>query len=112
MTTRDAEHAGIAIVHQELMLVPELSVAANLALGRETGGGLFGRIDDDAIEAHARELLAKFGVERDIDPGRPSASSASASSRWSRSSARSSQDAKIRSSTSPPRRSPARRPIA
>jgi D-xylose transport system ATP-binding protein len=76
MTTRDAEEAGIAIVHQELMLVPELSVAANLALGRENGGrkrfgGLFGLVDDDAIEAHARGLLAKFGVERDIDPLAP-----------------------------------------
>ena len=72
MTTRDAEHAGIAIVHQELMLVPELSVAANLALGREQGGGtVFGLVDDDAIEARARELLAKFGVERDIDPRAP-----------------------------------------
>ena len=72
MTTRDAEHAGIAIVHQELMLVPELSVAANLVLGRENGrGGLLGLVDDDAIEASARKLLAKFGVERDIDPSAP-----------------------------------------
>ena len=79
MTTRDAEEAGIAIVHQELMLVPELSVAANFALGRENGGktrfggllGLVGLVDDDAIEAHARTLLAKFGVERDIDPSAP-----------------------------------------
>ncbi len=76
MTTRDAEEAGIAIVHQELMLVPELSVAANFALGRENGGktrfgGLLGLVDDDAIEAHARTLLAKFGVERDIDPSAP-----------------------------------------
>ena len=72
MTTRDAEHAGIAIVHQELMLVPELSVASNLVLGREEGaGGIFGLVDDDAIEAHARKLIAKFGVERDIDPSAP-----------------------------------------
>jgi D-xylose transport system ATP-binding protein len=71
-TTRDAEHAGIAIVHQELMLVPELSVAANLALGREGGARtIFGLVDDDAIEASARKLLAKFGVERDIDPSAP-----------------------------------------
>ena len=76
-TTRDAEHAGIAIVHQELMLVPLLSVAANLALGREVTGtgsagtGIFSLIDDDAIEARARLLLAKFGVEREIDPSAP-----------------------------------------
>ena len=78
MTTRDAEHAGIAIVHQELMLVPELPVSANLVLGRENKGvrggmpqGLLGGIDDDAIESHARKLLAKFGVEGDIDPQAP-----------------------------------------
>ena len=75
-TTRDAEQAGIAIVHQELMLVPGLSVAANLSLGREGGRtpgvrSIFGLVDDDAIEARARELLGKFGVERDIDPSAP-----------------------------------------
>jgi ABC-type sugar transport system ATPase subunit len=71
-TTRDAEHAGIAIVHQELMLVPELSVAANLVLGRETSNaGIFGLVDDDVIEARACELLVKFGVEREIDPSAP-----------------------------------------
>ncbi len=80
-TTRDAEQAGIAIVHQELMLVPLLSVAANLALGRERAvvaaaseartASIFGLVDDDAIEARARELLAKFGVEREIDPSAP-----------------------------------------
>ncbi|RUT92624.1 ATP-binding cassette domain-containing protein, partial [Mesorhizobium sp. M7A.T.Ca.TU.009.02.1.1] len=32
---RDAEDAGIAIIHQELNLVPELSVADNIFLGRE-----------------------------------------------------------------------------
>ena len=34
-TTRDARRAGIAVVHQELSLVPEMSVADNLMLGRE-----------------------------------------------------------------------------
>ncbi|MCX7432662.1 MAG: ATP-binding cassette domain-containing protein [Planctomycetia bacterium] len=33
--TRDAEQAGIAIIHQELALVEDLSVAANVCLGRE-----------------------------------------------------------------------------
>ena len=32
---RDAERAGIAIIHQELNLVPELTVADNIFLGRE-----------------------------------------------------------------------------
>src|SRR6266536_6659949 len=34
-TLRDAEHHGIALIAQELALVPELSVEENLALGRE-----------------------------------------------------------------------------
>jgi len=63
-TTRDAEKAGVAIVHQELALVPELSVAANLALGHEPKGLL---LDDEAIELSARTLLAQFGVEKEID---------------------------------------------
>ncbi len=70
-TTRDAEKAGIAIVHQELMLVPELSVASNLVLGREPGPSMFSAIDDDALEARARDQLVKFGVEGDIDPAAP-----------------------------------------
>ncbi|MBS2013303.1 MAG: sugar ABC transporter ATP-binding protein [Deltaproteobacteria bacterium] len=69
-STRDAERAGIAIVHQELALVPELSVAANLALGHEPTHAL-GLLDDEAIELSARELLARFGVEDDVDPRVP-----------------------------------------
>ena len=34
-SVRDAERAGVAIIHQELNLVPELGVAANIFLGRE-----------------------------------------------------------------------------
>src|SRR5258708_3222397 len=33
--TRDAEHAGVSIIHQELNLVEQLSAAANIFLGRE-----------------------------------------------------------------------------
>src|SRR5262245_54170041 len=37
----DAENAGVAVIHQELALVPELSVAENVFLGREpTRAGL------------------------------------------------------------------------
>jgi ribose transport system ATP-binding protein len=35
--TRDAERAGVAIIHQELNLVDDLSVAANVFLGRGPG---------------------------------------------------------------------------
>ncbi len=36
MNVRDTEHAGIVIIHQELMLVPQLSVAENIYLGNES----------------------------------------------------------------------------
>ena len=70
-STADAREAGVAIVHQELMLVPEMTVAENLLLGREPRR--FGFVDDAALEAHARALLARFG-EDGIDVRAPVAS--------------------------------------
>ncbi|MCA1664139.1 MAG: sugar ABC transporter ATP-binding protein, partial [Myxococcales bacterium] len=66
-STADARRAGIAIVHQELMLVPEMTVAENLLLGREPRRfGRFGLVDDAALEARARALLERFG-EAELD---------------------------------------------
>lgn len=58
---RDAEEAGVAIIHQELNLVPELSVADNIFLGREPliGGVL---IDRRRMARAAERLLARLGV--------------------------------------------------
>ncbi|HEU0227942.1 MAG TPA: ATP-binding cassette domain-containing protein, partial [Arachidicoccus soli] len=39
-STKDAEDAGIAIIHQELNLVPHLSITENIFLGRELTNGL------------------------------------------------------------------------
>ena len=63
--TRDAEAAGIAIIHQELNLVEELSAAANIFLGREMRGAL-GLLNDRAMLAAAGELLKE--LECHIDP--------------------------------------------
>ena len=63
--TRAAEMAGIAIIHQELALVEDLSVAANIVLGREPRAAL-GLLDRKACERLAAELLA--GLESSIDP--------------------------------------------
>jgi ribose transport system ATP-binding protein len=57
--TRDAEAAGISIIHQELNLVEELSAAANIFLGREIRNR-FGWIDDRAMERAARDLLTEL----------------------------------------------------
>ncbi|MCD8352272.1 MAG: sugar ABC transporter ATP-binding protein [Planctomycetaceae bacterium] len=63
--TNAARDAGIAIIHQELNLCENLSVAANMFLGRESIGG-FGYLDDAAAEDKTREILHSLGL--DIDP--------------------------------------------
>jgi ribose transport system ATP-binding protein len=65
-SVRDAERAGVAIIHQELNLVPELSVAANIFLGREPLiAGLF--VDRRSAAAAARALLGRLGIDLDPD---------------------------------------------
>jgi D-xylose transport system ATP-binding protein len=64
---RAAEERGIALIAQELALVPELSVAENLFLGREPSR--FGLVRRDAMHEAARQALAHVGL--DIDPERP-----------------------------------------
>jgi len=65
--TREAQRAGIGIIHQELNLVEQLSAAANIFLGREklTRAGL---LDERAMEQAAGELLEE--LECRIDPTR------------------------------------------
>ena len=65
-STRDARSAGIATVHQELALVPHMTVAENLLLGREPTR--FGMVDGVRAHAMARDLLAKvLGPDHGID---------------------------------------------
>ncbi|MCY3004146.1 MAG: sugar ABC transporter ATP-binding protein [Planctomycetota bacterium] len=61
----EALRAGIAVVHQETHLVPQLSVAENLFLGRELRRGW--RLDWPAMRARARTSLAQLGLELDVD---------------------------------------------
>lgn len=63
--TRAAEAAGIAIIHQELALVEELTVAANVLLGREPRTRL-GLRDEAASRRRAADLLQS--LESTIDP--------------------------------------------
>ncbi|MER9198165.1 sugar ABC transporter ATP-binding protein [Mesorhizobium sp. M0159] len=63
---REAERAGIAIIHQELNLVPELSVADNIFLGREKLiAGLI--VDRKTSSRAAGTLLQRLGIELDPD---------------------------------------------
>jgi ribose transport system ATP-binding protein len=54
-----AEAAGIVLVHQEILLAPDLTVAQNLFLGRELTRGPM--VDDRAMNRRAAEVLAQVG---------------------------------------------------
>lgn len=62
--TREAEHAGIAIIHQELNLIPGLTVAENIFLGREPRS-VPGVIDGARLYAGAESILGRLGVRMD-----------------------------------------------
>jgi putative multiple sugar transport system ATP-binding protein len=59
---RDSEHVGIVIIHQELALVPYLSIAENIFLGNERRGR-GGLIDWNLANAEAGKLLASVGLD-------------------------------------------------
>ncbi|TFC90535.1 sugar ABC transporter ATP-binding protein [Cryobacterium sinapicolor] len=64
-TTRAAEDLGIATIHQELNLVPTMSIAENVMLGRmPTKHGL---VDRSALRNRARAALALIGLDVDVD---------------------------------------------
>ncbi len=57
----DSEHTGIIIIHQELALVPLLSIAENIFLGHETA--TYGVINWFESFARTGELLNKVGLK-------------------------------------------------
>ena len=63
-TPHEAQVAGIGTVYQEIDLLPNLSVAENIMLGREPRR--FGMIDGKGLRAKAAEALAELGLN--IDP--------------------------------------------
>lgn len=62
---RDSEAEGIAIIHQELALAPNLSILENIYLGRPIRAGL--GIDWKPMRDEATRLLAKVGLQENID---------------------------------------------
>jgi ribose transport system ATP-binding protein len=64
---RHAQRLGIRTIYQELNLVPPLSAAANIFLGKEPGR--WGLLDRRAAEGEAARLLGELGVS--VDPSRP-----------------------------------------
>ncbi len=63
--TKDAADKGIIIIHQELNLVPYLSIAENIFMGREPLNR-FGMIDYPRMHLRTRELLSQ--LQFDADP--------------------------------------------
>lgn len=64
--TKEAEDAGIAIIHQELNLVPWLSVAENIFLGREITNK-FGMLDKKQMNEKTKQLLMILNLPVDPD---------------------------------------------
>ena len=61
----ESEAVGIAIIHQELNLVPHLSVAENIYLAREPRRGLF--VDRKKLRTDAKRCLDRLGINIDPD---------------------------------------------
>lgn len=59
---RDAQKHGIAIIHQELSLIPELSIAENIFLGKEPKTPL-GLLDHGRMAQDTRALLERLQVQ-------------------------------------------------
>src|SRR5712672_294124 len=59
----DAMRLGIAFIHQELNVLDNLDVAANVFLGREPLLGPFGLIDRKKIHADTEPLLRRLGLD-------------------------------------------------
>jgi len=65
---RHAQEQGISIIHQEFNLMPDLTVAQNIFIGREhRSGGLF--LDDRALNRRAQDLFDRLGLA--LDPAEP-----------------------------------------
>lgn len=58
---KESQEAGIGIIHQELNLIPELTIAENIFLGRELVN-VFGRINWQKMYLEADKLLARLNI--------------------------------------------------
>jgi ribose transport system ATP-binding protein len=62
---KEALAAGLSIIHQEFNLMPHLTVAQNIAIGREPRvGGVF--VDDRRLNREAAELVQRLGLPLDV----------------------------------------------
>lgn len=63
---KEAERAGIAVIHQELNILPDLTVAENLFLGNEKTFGKSGILKTREMNKEAKTILAELGLDIDV----------------------------------------------
>ena len=63
---KEAERAGIAVIHQELNILPDLTVAENLFLGNEKTFGKSGILKTREMNRDAKKILAELGLTIDV----------------------------------------------
>ncbi len=61
--TKSAQNLGISMIHQELNLMPDLTVAQNIYIGREPRFGWF--LDDTGLNRRTEELLRQLNIRLD-----------------------------------------------
>jgi ribose transport system ATP-binding protein len=66
-SVKDSKAHGIALIHQELMLAPNLDITSNIFLGNEGArGGLFAPLNRPKMNARAAELIARVGLRMSV----------------------------------------------
>jgi ABC-type sugar transport system ATPase subunit len=65
-TPHEASKAGISVIHQEMSLIPAMSVLDNLFLGRKLGPWM-GKKQKTQLETEARKLCQSLDLEIDLD---------------------------------------------
>ncbi|KRE47265.1 sugar ABC transporter ATP-binding protein [Paenibacillus sp. Soil724D2] len=63
--TRAAQQLGISMIHQELNLMPDLTIAQNIFIGREPRKGIKLFIDDRKLNDQAQQLLNEMNLQLD-----------------------------------------------
>lgn len=66
---KEAEKAGISVIHQELNIIPELTVAENFFLGKEKTAGKTGILKNKVMNEEAKAWLMELGIK--LDPKKP-----------------------------------------
>ena len=65
LSPREAQAMGVGIIHQELQLMNHLTIAQNMFIGREPRGRLGLLLDEDRLNAQARDILTRMHLRLD-----------------------------------------------